>query len=164
MQLDSENVYLLLGSNLGDRNKFINEALVEIDRRIGKIFIKSAVYETEAWGKEDQPGFLNIAVGLSTILTPLAVLEAALQIELDLGRIREEKWGSRLIDIDIILFGDKIIKEGDKLQIPHPHMQDRKFVLAPLAEIAPDQVHPVLKLTIMEILERLSDNLAVSKV
>ena len=164
MQLDSENVYLLLGSNLGDRVELIKEAIEQIDRRIGQVFLTSSFYETEAWGKEDQPGFLNIAVGVNTILSPMQVLEIALQIELDLGRVRHEKWGSRLIDIDIVLFGDKIVDAGARLQIPHPQMQHRKFVLVPLAEIAPDSIHPVFKLTVSEILERLSDNLSVSKV
>ncbi|MNL43818.1 Bifunctional folate synthesis protein [compost metagenome] len=85
-------------------------------------------------------------------------------IELDLGRVRHEKWGSRLIDIDIIFFGKRIVDMGEQLQIPHPYMQDRKFVLEPMAEIAPDYVHPVFQLSVSEILERLSDNLSVSKI
>ncbi|WP_183875950.1 2-amino-4-hydroxy-6-hydroxymethyldihydropteridine diphosphokinase [Pedobacter sp. AK017] len=164
MQLDSENVYLLLGSNLGDRSELIKEAIEQIDKRIGQVFLTSAFYETSAWGKEDQPAFLNVAVGVNTALSPIQVLEMVLQIELDLGRVRHEKWGSRLIDIDIVLFGSKIVDNGSQLQIPHPQMQHRKFVLVPLAEIAPDSIHPVFKLTVSEILERLSDNLSVSKV
>ncbi|ACU05270.1 2-amino-4-hydroxy-6-hydroxymethyldihydropteridine diphosphokinase [Pedobacter heparinus] len=164
MQLDSENVYLLLGSNLGDRSELIKEAIEQIDKRIGQVFLTSAFYETSAWGKEDQPAFLNVAVGVNTALSPIQVLEMVLQIELDLGRVRHEKWGSRLIDIDIVLFGNKIVDNGSQLQIPHPQMQHRKFVLVPLAEIAPDSIHPVFKLTVSEILERLSDNLSVSKV
>lgn len=164
MQLDSENVYLLLGSNLGDRNALIKEALGQIEKQIGSILLTSSVYETAAWGKEDQPGFLNVAVGVHTTLDPFQVLEKILQIELDLGRVRMEKWGGRLIDIDIILFGNQIVDAGDRLQIPHPQLQHRKFVLIPLAEIAPHSVHPVFKLTVSEILERLSDNLNVSKV
>ncbi|MBB5439596.1 2-amino-4-hydroxy-6-hydroxymethyldihydropteridine diphosphokinase [Pedobacter sp. AK017] len=162
--MDSENVYLLLGSNLGDRSELIKEAIEQIDKRIGQVFLTSAFYETSAWGKEDQPAFLNVAVGVNTALSPIQVLEMVLQIELDLGRVRHEKWGSRLIDIDIVLFGSKIVDNGSQLQIPHPQMQHRKFVLVPLAEIAPDSIHPVFKLTVSEILERLSDNLSVSKV
>lgn len=163
MELDSEIVYLLLGSNLGDRNTLINDALREIEQHIGPISQKSSLYETAAWGVEDQPVFLNIAIGVKTSLSPLEVLEKALEIESELGRVRLQKWGSRLIDIDVIFYGDRIVDMGEKLQIPHPQMQYRKFVLEPLAEIAPKYIHPALKLTVSEILERLSDNLSVSK-
>ncbi|TKC65507.1 2-amino-4-hydroxy-6-hydroxymethyldihydropteridine diphosphokinase [Pedobacter hiemivivus] len=164
MELDSEIVYLLLGSNLGDRNTLINDALGGIERYIGPISQKSSIYETAAWGNEDQPVFLNIAVAVKTMLSPLEVLEKALEIEAELGRVRLQKWGSRLIDIDVIFYGDRIVDMGEKLQIPHPQMQHRKFVLEPLAEIAPKYIHPVLKLSVSEILERLSDNLSVSKI
>lgn len=164
MELDSENVYLLLGSNLGDRNELINAGLREIALRIGNVFGTSSFYETAAWGKEDQPSFLNIAVGVRTTLSPLEVLEKALAIESELGRVRHEKWGERLIDIDVIFYGDRIVDLGDQLQIPHPQMQYRKFVLEPLAEIASKFVHPVLQLKISEILERLNDKLSVSKI
>lgn len=164
MELDSENVYLLLGSNLGDRNALLKKAVEEIGKYIGEVFIKSSLYETEAWGREDQPGFLNMALGVKTIFDPMQVLEKVLAIELDLGRVRHEKWGSRLIDIDIIFFGEQIVDMGEQLQIPHPYMQDRKFVLEPMAEIAPDYIHPVFQLSVSEILERLSDNLSVSKI
>ena len=163
MELDSENVYLLLGSNLGDRETLINDALIAIDQHVGVVFAKSSLYETAAWGKEDQPTFLNIAVGVKTMLSPLEVLEKVLEIELDLGRVRLEKWGARLIDIDVILYGDRVVDMGEKLQVPHPQMQYRKFVLEPLNEIAAEYVHPILQLKVSEILERLNDNLSVSK-
>lgn len=164
MELDTENVYLLLGSNLGDRNALINEAIKQIEQRIGFVFKRSSLYETAAWGNPDQPAFLNIAVGVKTALSPLDVLQEVLGIESALGRVRHEKWGARLIDIDIILYGNKIVDMGAQLQIPHPQMQYRKFVLEPLVEIAGTCVHPLLKLNVSEILERLSDNLSVSKV
>ncbi|WP_316818378.1 2-amino-4-hydroxy-6-hydroxymethyldihydropteridine diphosphokinase [Pedobacter nyackensis] len=164
MELDSENVYLLLGSNLGDRDELINAGLREVAFRIGDVFSTSSFYETAAWGKEDQPSFLNVAVGVTTIMSPLEVLETALQIESELGRVRYEKWGERLIDIDVIFYGDRVVDMGDRLQIPHPQMQYRKFVLEPLAEIASKFVHPVLQLKISEILERLNDNLSVTKI
>ena len=164
MQLDSKVVYLLLGSNLGDRRGLIDEAIIKIGEQIGAVVARSANYETDAWGKEDQPSFLNVALAVSTRLPALAVLEEALAIEMELGRIRLEKWGARLIDIDVILFGDEIIDEGAKLQVPHPEMHNRKFVLEPLAEIASKFVHPVLQLNITEMLERLNDNLSVSKI
>lgn len=164
MQLDNKKVYLLLGSNLGDRRQLIDEAIIHIEAAIGAIVAQSSYYETAAWGREDQPGFLNVAIGVDTILSPMQVLENALRIEQDLGRVRLEKWGSRLIDIDLILFDDLVVDEGLVLQIPHPQMQYRKFVLEPLAEIAPHYKHPLLQKTILELLESLDDNLAVSKI
>lgn len=164
MVLDTKKVFLLLGSNLGDRTKLIDNAVCQIDSRIGKVFSRSSWYETAAWGREDQPGFLNIAIGVETELPPLTVLERALEIELELGRVRQQKWGARLIDIDLILIGDEIIDIPGKLQVPHPEMQNRKFVLEPLAEIAGGEVHPVLKKRVSDLLETLSDNLPVSKI
>lgn len=164
MQLDNKKVYLLLGSNLGDRKQLISDAIKQIEARIGRVVEQSALYETAAWGKEDQPGFLNVAIGVATVLSPMAVLEKALSIELDLGRVRHEHWGSRLIDIDLILFDDLVVDEGTVLQIPHPQMQYRKFVLEPLAALVPNYKHPLLQKTIQELLESLNDNLAVSKI
>lgn len=164
MELDHKKVYLLLGSNLGDRMQLINAATGKIREQIGDIFSRSSMYETAAWGKEDQPSFLNVALGISTSLSPLEVLEKALDIEEELGRVRHGKWGSRLIDIDVILYGDLIVSIPDVLQIPHPQMQHRRFVIEPLAEIAPDYLHPVLKKTISELLQSLPDDLTVSKI
>ena len=163
MHIDKVKTYLLLGSNLGDRELYLENALKLIQEKVGNIFAKSAVYETAAWGKTDQPGFLNLAIGVETLLTPTALLEAVFSIEKSLGRIRHEKWGSRLIDIDIILYADQVIKIGDELQVPHVEMQHRKFVMQPLAEIAPDVMHPVLGQSVSEILESLTDSLSVSK-
>lgn len=162
MLSDKKTTYLLLGSNLGDREKRIADALDLLNERVGKVVQVSSIYETAAWGKTDQPGFLNLAVEVDTALYPTQLLETVLKIEADLGRVRHEKWGARLIDIDIILYGEEVVDQ-DYLQIPHPEMQNRKFVLLPLSEIAPKAVHPVLGRTIAELLVSLEDNLSVLK-
>ncbi|RZK72306.1 MAG: 2-amino-4-hydroxy-6-hydroxymethyldihydropteridine diphosphokinase, partial [Pedobacter sp.] len=125
---------------------------------------KSSFYETAAWGKLDQPSFINIALAVQTILKPLEVLHNALSIETELGRIREDKWGARYIDIDIIFFGNDIVHIPNQLSIPHPEMQNRKFVLEPIAEIEPHLLHPVLKKTVSNLLFELQDNLEVKKI
>lgn len=164
MELDSKVVHLLLGNNLGDRMSILNAAIVKIGEQIGTVFIKSSFYETAAWGREDQPSFLNIALGVRTLLAPLQVLDAALSIEEELGRIRHEKWGARLIDIDVLLYEDEIVNLAEKLTLPHPEMHKRKFVLQPMAEIAPDVVHPIFKKTIFELFKKLNDDLTVLKI
>ena len=161
--LECITAYLLLGGNLGNREENLDQAIDLIGEGIGEIEALSSRYETAAWGKTDQPSFLNQAVAVKTRLSAVQVLEKALEIEQVLGRVRKEKWGERLIDIDLILFGNEVIDIADKLQVPHPHMQNRKFVMLPLSEIAPGIVHPVLGKTILEISENISDQLDVNK-
>ncbi|MBO9675779.1 MAG: 2-amino-4-hydroxy-6-hydroxymethyldihydropteridine diphosphokinase [Sphingobacteriaceae bacterium] len=161
--LECSTAYLLLGGNLGNREENLKRAIELLDEKTGKVTAVSSLYETAAWGKTDQPAFLNQAVALQTNLSALEVLDKALSIEQELGRVRKDKWGERLIDIDLILFGDEIINIPDKLQVPHPHMQNRKFVMEPLAEIAPDVVHPVLGETILSICRNIEDPLEVKK-
>ncbi len=163
MQLDKQKAYLLLGSNLGDREAYLKNALKMIADEVGEVKATSAIYETAAWGKTDQPGFLNLAVEVETMLPPMALLTRVLEIEHALGRIREEKWGARLIDIDIILYGSEIVSIDHQLQIPHPEMQNRKFVMEPLVEIAANLIHPVFNKSLKEILINLTDTLSVSK-
>ncbi|PWK26299.1 2-amino-4-hydroxy-6-hydroxymethyldihydropteridine diphosphokinase [Arcicella aurantiaca] len=151
-----QTVYLLLGSNLGNREEILNQAITAIQENVGVIISQSKYYETPAWGKTDQPDFLNIALEIATNLMPLVVLEKTQAIEQQLGRVRIEKWGARLIDIDIIFYGQEIINISEHLNIPHPLMQERLFVLEPIAEIAPDFIHPVLKKSVSELLEEIS--------
>ncbi len=161
--LECSTAYLLLGGNLGDREANLKKAIELLNDKIGKVIAISSLYETAAWGKTDQPAFLNQAVGVETNLSAIAVLDLALSIEQELGRVRKDKWGERLIDIDLILFGDQIIDIPDKLQVPHPHMQNRKFVMEPLTEIAPEVIHPVLGETILSICRNIDDPLEVKK-
>lgn len=152
-----QTVYLLLGSNLGNREEILIKAIKLIDEKIGVIISQSKNYETKAWGKTDQPDFLNIAIGITTNMMPLEILEQNQAIEEQLGRVRIEKWGARLIDIDIIFYEQEIINIENRLHIPHPLVQERVFALAPLAEIAPDFIHPVLQKTISTLLQEIQD-------
>jgi len=163
MALEFTTAYLLLGSNLGNRSEILEKAIELVRENIGEVSKKSSLYETDAWGKTDQPVFLNQAIAVDTALTALEVLDKALAIEQKLGRVRKEKWGERLIDIDLILFGEEVINIEDRLQVPHPQMQFRKFVMEPLNEIASESIHPILNLTISEITKNITDNLEVKK-
>ncbi len=158
-----QEVYLLLGSNLGDRLEQVGRAAALIEKHIGEIVRKSACYETASWGNTDQPDFINQVLIVRTGLTASGVLERALEIEIRLGRVRHEKWGSRLIDIDILFYGDQVIAEPN-LVVPHPHLHERAFVLIPLEEISPDLVHPVLKHTVSELARNLDDALLVKRI
>lgn len=133
--------YLLTGSNLGDRNEFLEKALEKIKAKAGQVLAVSSIFESAPWGKTDQPSFLNQAIKLSTALSPIDLLRVLLNIEKELGRIRAEKYGPRLIDIDILLYGDLSLHE-DQLQLPHPQLPNRRFALLPLLELSPELVHP----------------------
>ncbi|WP_448697328.1 2-amino-4-hydroxy-6-hydroxymethyldihydropteridine diphosphokinase [Mucilaginibacter sp. AW1-3] len=155
------DVFLLLGSNLGHRQLFLQQAEEAIGSQVGTVVKRSSVYETQSWGKTDLPDYLNQVLLVKTILKPREVLQRILAIEQTMGRERTEKWGSRTIDIDILFYGNEIVNEPD-LVIPHPHLHQRKFVLEPLAEIAPQYIHPVLNKTIL-ILNGFTDTLIVKK-
>ncbi|MDZ7896752.1 MAG: 2-amino-4-hydroxy-6-hydroxymethyldihydropteridine diphosphokinase [Arcicella sp.] len=152
-----QTVYLLLGSNLGNRAEILINAIKLIDEKVGVIISQSEHYQTKPWGKTDQPDFLNIAIGISTNLIPTEVLERTQAIEEQLGRVRLEKWGARLIDIDIIFYGQEVIDIPNYLKIPHPLVQERIFALKPLAEIAPNYIHPIFGKTISELLKVIQD-------
>lgn len=164
MKLDSRDAYLLLGTNLGDRLENLNTAISYVENEVGAVFAKSSVYETEAWGKTDQPGFLNQAIAVKSNMPPLQLLQTLLAIEQKMGRVRLERWGERLIDIDLIFYGDLVLSNGEVLQLPHPEMHHRRFVLEPLNEIAENFIHPVFKEKISSILANLTDKLTVQKI
>ena len=157
------NTYILLGSNLGDSKKYISNAIVEIEREIGVVQAKSVLYQTEAWGKRDQPEFINQVIEVKTKLSPALLLKYILEIEKKLGRERLQKWGARTIDIDILFFDNQIINELD-LIIPHPFLHVRRFTLMPLSEIAPKLIHPILLRSVSQLLEELDDDLSVNKI
>jgi 2-amino-4-hydroxy-6-hydroxymethyldihydropteridine diphosphokinase len=150
-------IFLLLGSNLGDRFQNLSEAR----KRIGSVVQASPIYVTAAWGNTNQPDFLNQVIEISSTLNPEELLRNILDIEIAMGRKREEKWGARIVDIDILFYGDVIIKTPD-LTIPHPEMQNRRFVLVPLLDIT-NKVHPVLKKTIGQLMEECKDPLEVKR-
>jgi len=152
----STPVYLLLGSNLGDRKRILSAASVQLEEAIGSVISSSALYETSPWGLTEQPVFLNQVLCLETQLSPEEVLQQTQRVENALGRERKEKWGARLIDIDILYYGKQIIRTG-RLTIPHPFLHERRFTLVPLAQIAPDFVHPVLGLSNQVLLEQCDD-------
>jgi 2-amino-4-hydroxy-6-hydroxymethyldihydropteridine diphosphokinase len=154
-------VYLSLGSNVGDREAQLQDALAKL-AAVGSVVATSSFYETEPVEFTRQPWFLNCAIALETNKTPEQLMAAILRIEEEMGRRRVQKKGPRSIDIDILLFGDTIINYPE-LTIPHPAMHQRRFVLEPLAEIAPERLHPVLKKTIGELLDSLPPGQVVKR-
>jgi len=151
-----QNVFLLLGSNLGDRMQILQSAEILIEERIGKIQSASSVYETAPWGVLDQPAFLNRILIVTTGLVPEEVLHVVLEIEHELGRVRYERWGARVIDIDMLYY-QNVIMDSSRLTLPHPRLHERRFTLVPLNEIAPDFIHPVLLKTTSQLLAECSD-------
>jgi 2-amino-4-hydroxy-6-hydroxymethyldihydropteridine diphosphokinase len=154
--------FILLGSNQGDRMQYLAEARRQLQAGAGSIQRESAIYETAAWGLQDQPAFLNQVLELATALPPEALLAEIHQIEKKLGRVRKIKWAARVIDIDILYFDDLVL-QTPRLQLPHPHLQDRRFTLLPLAEIAPDWVHPVFRKSNRQLLKECPDTLEARK-
>jgi 2-amino-4-hydroxy-6-hydroxymethyldihydropteridine diphosphokinase len=152
--------YLLLGSNQGNREQFLKQALTMISDVVGDITDTSSVYETAAWGDTEQAEFLNQVVKVETKLKPKDLLKSILQIESKLGRRRSVKNAARTIDIDILFFKDIIVREPG-LQIPHPQIQNRRFVLVPLHEVVPDFQHPILHKSIKSLLDDCPDHLEV---
>ncbi len=157
-----ETIYLHTGSNIGDRLKYLNLSRFFIEQKIGKITSKSAIYECESWGIKNQNPFFNQAMQVETTLTSQEVLDQIHQIEAHLGRQRLERWGARTIDIDILFYGEEII-ETETLNIPHPYLHLRNFVLIPMNEIVPDLMHKPLNKSIQVLLEDCEDDLKVTR-
>lgn len=162
--------YLLLGTNMGNRLQHLQDAQdlfrnenenISSGQKLA-VVDKSSIYETAAWGKIEQDDYLNQVIAISTNLFPLDLLKITSGIETHLGRIRKKVWEPRMIDIDILFYGSEIVRE-EKLMIPHPHLQNRRFVLTPLAEIAPCFLHPVLRKDILTLLKECPDPLWVRK-
>lgn len=155
--------YLISGSNVGDRLQNLNSALRLIEERAGSIKERSEIYATAAWGNVNQPDFLNQALHIETSLGAIELLDILLTIEERLGRVRNTvKWAERTIDIDILFYNNDIIDIAH-LKVPHPFMQERKFVLVPLSEIAASYVHPKLKKSILQLLSECSDDLETAR-
>ncbi len=151
------NVYLSLGSNMGNRREHIKSASAAIHKRIGKIVKHSHLYDTQPVGNTDQDPFLNQIVMLNTTLEPRQMLEEISKIERELGRERKEKWGPRTIDIDILFYGKRVIRDKG-LEIPHPELHKRAFILVPMMELDPELEHPVLGLAIDQLYMDCTDN------
>lgn len=154
--------FLLIGGNLGDRFNYLTQAARLIGLNIGRIIDFSPIYETAAWGNTGQASFLNQVLKVQTALSADNVLQKALNIEQELGRIRNEKYGARTIDIDILLYNNDLIHQPD-LTVPHPRMAERKFVLTPLNAIAPTYLHPVHLKTVEQLYYECVDSLDVKK-
>ena len=156
----SQSVFILLGSNLGDRQLLINQACEMIEERCGRIVSKSHLYESEPWGFKAEHWFLNQVVVLDTEMSPDDLMDALLAIEKELGRDRttpHEGYVSRPMDLDILYWGKDLIVEKQHVIVPHPRLHQRRFTLLPLCDVAPDYVHPILKKTNRQLLDECQD-------
>ncbi len=152
--------YLLIGGNIGNRIAILETAINLIEKKLGNITNRSSIYETGAWGNTNQPDFLNQVLLLETKLNAVKCMQQIFLIENKMGRVRDKKNDPRIIDIDILFFNDEIINDPG-LSIPHPQIQNRKFVLVPMNELSPNLFHPVVKKTINNLLSTCTDPLEV---
>ena len=156
--------YIGLGSNMGDKIANLNKAIEELGKVPGnKVLAVSSFYKTEPVGGVEQDWFVNAAAEIETSLTPRELLNKLLYIEKNLGRVRDARWGPRVIDLDILLYDDLVMNE-EGLSIPHPYLHERGFVLVPLAEIAPKVIHPKFKKSISELMRGIHDNKKIEKI
>lgn len=159
-----ELVYIGIGSNIGDRIQNCRQGLdMLVERTTGSLVARSSWYLTQPWGNEDQEDFINAAAEIEMAVPPARLLEACREIERQMGRQESGRWGPRVIDLDILLYGSLIVRSPD-LEIPHPRLHQRSFVLVPLAEIAPDLLHPVFNKTIRSLCSEVADRKEVLKV
>ncbi|HLX90129.1 MAG TPA: 2-amino-4-hydroxy-6-hydroxymethyldihydropteridine diphosphokinase [Puia sp.] len=159
----TRSAYLLTGGNMGDRMANISRAAGMIANSCGRVIRQSSIYETAAWGISAQPAFLNQALRIRVDCSAIDLMEKILAIEEKMGRIRQEKYGPRTIDIDILFYESEIINMRG-LVIPHPEIQNRRFALTPLNEIAQDFIHPLLRKSIRQLLDECTDKLDVKKI
>ncbi len=158
----TETIILLTGSNLGNREMNLQEAKNRLTEILGAPIAVSSLYQTAAWGYTHQPDFLNQVLVFDHAPEAETLLQTILAIEQKMGRVREQKWAGRNIDIDILFYGSQVI-QTPHLQIPHPHLHQRRFTLEPLAEVAPGFVHPVFKKNLRQLLADCTDKLEVTK-
>jgi 2-amino-4-hydroxy-6-hydroxymethyldihydropteridine diphosphokinase len=159
-EMSMADIYLITGSNQGDRFAILNAAKMALSERVGNIISETAIYETAPWGKTDQPSFLNQVLHLQTALMPAELLNVCLGIEKEHGRRRKQQWEARTLDIDILFYNQEVIIE-EGLIVPHPHLHERRFVLEPLNALIPNWVHPVLNLSVRQLLALCHDKLPV---
>lgn len=155
--------FLLTGGNIGNRPENLSTALRLVEKHCGKLLQTSSLYKTAAWGLKEQPDFYNQVLVLKTALSPQQLMDKLLMIEAQMGRKRKEKMGPRVIDIDILLIEDLVMDEP-LLHIPHPRLPQRRFALTPLAEVAPDMIHPVFNKSIATLLGQCEDDSDVHKI
>jgi 2-amino-4-hydroxy-6-hydroxymethyldihydropteridine diphosphokinase len=159
----AKEVFLGLGSNQGNKIEYLTKSCGLVSEHIGTVIGLSSLYTTKAWGKTDQEDFVNQVIRVWTELEPKQLLNEITAIESRLGRKRTEKWGPRTIDIDILYYGN-LIMDNEEIQIPHPELTERRFVLVPLVELAPDFLHPIFRLSNKELLAFCEDKLEVNKI
>ena len=148
--------YLSLGGNLGNTIEIFQNSREILTKKVGKITQLSSLYQTAAWGPIPQNDFINQVIEVETKLSAQELMDVLLEIELQQGRVRQERWGPRTLDLDIIFFGEQLIST-ENLEIPHPRMEDRKFVLIPMVEINPNLIHPISRKSIRQILLECKD-------
>jgi 2-amino-4-hydroxy-6-hydroxymethyldihydropteridine diphosphokinase len=158
-----KTAFLGLGTNLGDREENLKKAIENITAFAGEVMSFSQIYETEPWGFRSEDHFFNMVIHIKTSLKPVDLLKHLLKIEIQMGRVRgTEKYSSRIIDIDILLYENEIINKP-YLKVPHPMIPERKFVLVPLCDIAPEKIHPVLKKTFAVLLKECKDDSKIKR-